>query len=378
MSDQNMLFSVPARSSLGALWPELTDPARVLPVFTLIYLIFGSLFLAATGSNPFLVLAVVAREFSEVGRMVYNLVPAWVHIGIATCFVIIGPLRQRLKARLVPAVAALVCCLAFVCMFSSVKANMNIVSPFWADDLLTSVDVAFHFGRTPHELFGWMAKWNTSNLSLFYLNSWVLIATFFPAILIFCDPNEARRRQFILLWLAAWVVLGNVVAILFLSYGPIFADMFPNGNVDAHASALALFERDDAGLHLYVKEKLWMSYSGESNTLGSGISAFPSVHVGMAMVLGLYIHRIGCDLAQFARLKSVVARWLPSIASVAAAGYVFVYLALSIYLGWHYAVDGYASIAIIGGLYFALIRAARQRATPARSALQSGSLIAAE
>ncbi len=61
--------------------------------------------------------------------------------------------------------------------------------------------------------------------------------------------------------------------------------------------------------------------------LGSGISAMPSMHVAVALIMVLIGWR--------------TARW----AGVAASAYLVVVVIASIHLGWHYAVDDAAALA---------------------------------
>ena len=62
---------------------------------------------------------------------------------------------------------------------------------------------------------------------------------------------------------------------------------------------------------------------------GGGISAFPSMHAAMATLwAGYLVER---------------SRWLAPIG----LGFLAVILYLSVYTGWHYAVDGIASIAVV-------------------------------
>ncbi len=349
--------SGPIAQSLNSFWSRATAPDVVLGVGTFVYLLVGSLFLVLAGTNPLVVLTAVAEAFSFAADLTGRIVPAWVLMLVVGMFAFVGPMRRHLKARFVPAMAAIVYCSVFTCMFSMVKTNMSEFMPYWADALFTRFDVALHFGQPAHNLFGALSEFDTSKLATFYLNSWILPATFFPVLLVACDPDPARRRQFILLWMAAWVLVGNVMALAFLSYGPIFADLFPSDLTEAHAGALALFEREDAAGLLSVKTRLWMAYSGSEGAVGSGISAFPSVHISMATVFGLYIYRLGRDLAGGPRLSRTVLRYIPVLSAQLGAGYIFVYFALSVYLGWHYAVDGYVSLLIISGLYAKLASA---------------------
>src|SRR5262249_20205055 len=86
------------------------------------------------------------------------------------------------------------------------------------------------------------------------------------------------------------------------------------------------------------QEYLWHLHVLGQAGFGSGISAFPSVHVGLvvmnALFLADYNRRLG--LAGFA--------------------YAVLILASSVYLGWHYAIDGYVAAATVLVIHIALKR----------------------
>ena len=85
-----------------------------------------------------------------------------------------------------------------------------------------------------------------------------------------------------------------------------------------------------------VQDGLWTVYSEHSQMIGSGISAFPSVHNGVAALMMFYL---------FER-----SRWLAPV------GVLFCGLILfcSVYVGWHYAIDGYFSILAVWAAWYAL------------------------
>ncbi len=89
-----------------------------------------------------------------------------------------------------------------------------------------------------------------------------------------------------------------------------------------------------------IQSYLWTSYEARALLFGSGISAFPSVHLGIATLTALYL---------FERQRYLL---LPGIAFVA------VILFLSVYSGYHYAIDGYFSIVAVIGLWLGLRRRA--------------------
>jgi len=80
---------------------------------------------------------------------------------------------------------------------------------------------------------------------------------------------------------------------------------------------------------IIAQNYLWQIYQNGQAHLGGGISAMPSLHVAVALLVFLLMRPYGPRLA-----------WL-------FGGYVVVMLVGSVHLGWHYAVDGYAGL--VGG-----------------------------
>ncbi len=83
-------------------------------------------------------------------------------------------------------------------------------------------------------------------------------------------------------------------------------------------------------------EKLWLRY----RTWG-GITAMPSMHIAITTVVALVLVRTRAWLAVVA-----VPLWL------------FMMVA-SVHLGWHYAIDGYASALGAGAIWYGSGRVAR-------------------
>lgn len=332
--------------------PVPDSPLRILSAFTLAYLGFAALFLFAVGTNPLFLLYGVISAFPKFLQMASVMAPVWLLFPVAGLLVGLPALRRRLWENRMEIVLMAVYCSAFTLVFGLVKNHMSIVVPYWADNLFTRIDLV----TFPHRLLAWLEPLNTGALLTIYFNGWVFLATFFPVILSIADPNLERRRAFTILWAACWVVLGNVVALVFMSAGPIFLDRLPGAELghEAYGRVFHLLARDDAASLLRVKEHLWGAYANGEYMVGSGISAFPSVHVGMATVLALYL---GTVLASFARRQGPgLARLATRAAGIALpVALVLVYLVLSVYLGWHYAIDGYVSIALMC-LFYALLR----------------------
>ncbi|MBN2741145.1 MAG: phosphatase PAP2 family protein [Rhodobacteraceae bacterium] len=334
---------------------EAFSDVRVLAFGTGLYLIAGNIFLAYVGANPIDLVEGIGVAFATFFQLVKVFMPWWALLIVVAPIVLIAPIRRRLWQQRTSVLLTIMMCSLFTFMFALVKNRMSLVEPFWADNALTKIDLMLHFGHTPRDLLLWLSPEHTSRLLGLYFNTWVFLASFLPVLLVAFDNDKARRRTFTILWMLCWVGLGNVLALMVMSYGPIFTDLFPGGPADAHRGALALVQREDARSLLATKMSLWRAYTGESEMLGSGISAFPSVHVGMAMVIGLYIARLGRDLSQRLTLKPIFATVLLWGARAFSVLYVTFYAVLSVYLGWHYAVDGYVSIVVILGLYMYLM-----------------------
>jgi membrane-associated phospholipid phosphatase len=81
---------------------------------------------------------------------------------------------------------------------------------------------------------------------------------------------------------------------------------------------------------------LWSLHEQGIPGFGSGISAFPSMHVALISFNAFF-------LAEYSK------RW-----GLVAFGYTGLIAVSSVYLGWHYAIDGYAAFALVGLSHFAL------------------------
>ena len=165
---------------------------------------------------------------------------------------------------------------------------------------------------------------------------------------------DAVRARYMLMFMFVWICLGNVLAGIVLSAGPAFYGAV-TGDSERFAEQLA-FLAEGGGRHSAVgyQQYLWSLYSERKAAFGSGISAFPSVHVGLITMNALF-------LAELSRKKAV-----------AAILYTVLILASSVYLAWHYAIDGYVSILVTAICHFGLRRVMARRIAgdaPPREAL---------
>lgn len=219
--------------------------------------------------------------------------------------------------------------LAFISAFGVLKGAIAILSPFAWDKALAHADRILHFGRAPDEWLWFIVQ---SPLAVRMLNIaynfWfiVLITTVFTACI---TRNDTKlRHQFLLSFMLVWTLGGFLLAMGVSSAGPCFYERLGLGS-DFHPlmQALAAADRIYPIWALSTQDMLWNGYTGVTD--GSiGISAFPSMHVAMAVLFSLYATR----RSQLAGLLM----W-------AFAGVIMV---SSVVLGWHYALDGYAGALI--------------------------------
>ncbi len=291
---------------------------------TVLYLLAGGVFVAIFRDSP---LDLLRGIFSVLpGSFTLFLMLAWWVIPVFAVMLLLVPWRELL-ARLPRAFIAIFLCMLFFLVFTMLKTSLPYALPFWADPLMARVDRALFFGADPwdvaHRLEGWV---NLRWAGLIYFRAWVMPAMFAPVLLILFDADEARQRRFFLIYFFVWIGLGNILALIFLSGGPVYYDALVGGETFAGLTqALKDSGVADSGIGA-LQADLWRAYSEGLQKAGSGISAFPSVHIGIVTMFALYL---------FER-----SRWFAPLSVALVATFVF----LSVYLGWHYIVDGYFSI----------------------------------
>lgn len=219
----------------------------------------------------------------------------------------------------------------FMGAFTTVKTALPNITSFWADPALTALDRAVHLGHDPWRLLQPLLghPFVTRLIEIVYMPVWAaMVSTMLAWMCIFCQ-DERLRRRFLVAFLAAWIINGTWLAGLFLSGGPVYSAELV-GDSRPFSGLLAYLSEVSSGPHSAVElqRALWATYTAGDDGFGAGISAFPSLHVTMAtlMTLAGWSIRRGLGLA-FGAFGAVI-------------------LAGSVHLAWHYAVDGYAAIAL--------------------------------
>lgn len=231
----------------------------------------------------------------------------------------------------------LVLLLFFEAMYTSVKTTFS-ARGFPYDKLVADVDAALHFGQAPSYWLAFLrSDWLLRIVETNYDGIW------FPLWLItlywFCTSPRAEklRVRFVLTFMMVWVLIGNVVASIALTAGPALYGKV-TGDTERFAP-LQQFLDSTPNSTSATQHYLWLLHRAGTGGLGAGISAFPSVHVAVTVCCALFIAEIDKRLG--------IVAWV----------YVAIIMLSSIYLGWHYAVDGYAAVILTTAFYWAVRRA---------------------
>jgi PAP2 superfamily len=277
----------------------------------------------------------------------------WVFVGLGAAGILLIPNskatgeRRRMAAVLIDALVerwqrdrgltTLWPPMLFATLMASFNAFKQIVlmpAGFHYDALLAQMDRALFFGHTP---------WNVLHSS-FPAPGFALAidrlyqAWFLPMAVgvMICAWGAAAsyrlRNQYLFSYLGVWIIIGSGLAYLFPAAGPCFTNALVDsgssfsGLTDAlEAQQLALGDTNIAAL---TNQEFLLSLQGSGKlAMGGGISAMPSVHNALAVLFALAAWQINRTLGGL--------MW----------AYAFLIWFGSVYLGWHYAIDGLVSAA---------------------------------
>jgi hypothetical protein len=208
--------------------------------------------------------------------------------------------------------------------------------PYDLDPLFAEWDFALHGGHYPHQFLGQL---NQSTITIrfaeyiYYL--WFFLVLVANGFAIFFDKNHGRRKCYLWASVLSWGIIGSLGATLLSSVGPIFYGDFYDG-INPYADI-----HDTYTLAVHNGATLWQ----EAVTLLlditknsvicdlNGISAMPSMHVGISFLITLYAFSINRK------------------AGIAALTFTILIFLSSLLLGFHYAIDGYVSCAAMGAIW---------------------------
>ena len=226
--------------------------------------------------------------------------------------------------------------------FSVFKELIPAIQPFYLDQSLHALDRAIHLGHDPwtllQPLFGHPAV--TYVIDRLYA-LWFFVMYFALLLQITSTKDRRLRVRFLLSSMLAWTLLGSLGALLLSSAGPCYFGAVV-GSPDPYAPLISYLRDTVQNTHLSifghelssqliairVQDMLWDGYRQGGGGLGHGISAAPSMHVASTWLVARMLQAHG-------RRVLAICGW----------SFFAVILLGSIHLGWHYAADGYISVA---------------------------------
>lgn len=229
--------------------------------------------------------------------------------------------------------------LLFTSMFSSIKTSFPYGRGFPYDVTHANIDKMIHFGVDPWRLLYAVAQhpWVLRLAEMNYNVLWFLVC-YFSLYWVVTSPRASRFRvRFVLSWFASWILVGNVVAGMYLSAGPAFY-AHVTGDTERFGGQMAFLASSatETSSAVNMQNYLWRLHETGNMGFGSGISAFPSMHVALITLITLYINEFNPKIGRYL--------WI----------YVAFVMMSSVYLGWHYAIDGYVSLVMVTAIYWAL------------------------
>ena len=244
--------------------------------------------------------------------------------------------------RLARYAAGLVLMMAFIYFqgtFALVKTSLSAGPGFIYDTYLADLDKWLHFGIDPWRLTH--AFFNSLTLKFIveyiYVAVWVFYV--FGVLFYMCvSPRAERvRLRYLACYILNWVLLGNLIAAFTMSAGPCYFG-FVTGDGLRFAELVNFMQLNvDTSPIAISQNYLWQLHENGRAAFGTGISAFPSLHIAAVALNAYFAREISPKLAILA--------WM----------FVVVIEVCSVYTGWHYAIDGYAAIALTGVLYYGLL-----------------------
>lgn len=249
--------------------------------------------------------------------------------------------------RLIEAIPVSLALLMMFNMIAIIKSLIVQINPYHLDPLFAELDFKLHMGHYPQYLLApLIERLSLVPLVNYAYNFWfgVMMCSYWYAA--FMDTDKRRRNVFLWTSLSAWIFVGWFMATSLSSVGPLYFSSFYSGVPDPYADYLRHLNDIDENVSMITS--LWvgnylLQISRDPAVIDiNGISAMPSMHVMIAAISALYMWSLN--------------KWL----GLATAGFTVLVMIGSVYLAWHYAIDGYVAV-VLAGLLWLVFRRIFQR-----------------
>ena len=253
--------------------------------------------------------------------------------------------------RILGALLFLLLLVPFMLAFTSWKRAIPSFRRFAYDEPFTAAARAMNGGRLEWEWLQPLLGRPLVTLAIdrIYVGWYAVVSVF--TIWQAWSPQRQLRRRYMLALVLCWIVLGTGVAALWPAAGPVYYGLV-HGGPDPYAPLMAYLHHVDARYDLWALELQDLLRNGylhpEHARMYEGIAAMPSLHVALPVLFTIVAWRtqrlLGAGFLVFA---------------------ILIFLG-SIHLGWHYALDGYASTVGVLGIWALTGIAGRSTRAPER------------
>lgn len=217
----------------------------------------------------------------------------------------------------------------FLPAFSGIKGSISLFANYGWDGFWIDADRLIHgmdAWKLIHPVVGYpLVTFILGALYIVWLPLLLIAVVYFSLL----TGRPQLRAQFLITYFSCWAILGSVCAVIFASVGPCFVHPILGRN--DFLPLMDYLEYADSQWPIWVihiQDRLATQLATGSRELGAGITAMPSMHVSMAFLYWLAARQIN--------------RWLGWVM----LAYLIAIQVASVHLAYHYAVDGYFSMAM--------------------------------
>lgn len=232
------------------------------------------------------------------------------------------------RDRITGGIVAIFSIILVIGTLSFLKESIPVINPFSWDPSFAKLDQLVHGGVDPYALLTPIfANPVMTKLADTSYSVWFSLVYFFAFTATMDSDNPRRRNRYLFAFFLCWIFGGSVSATIFSSVGPVYYEVFGYG---AHYAPLLsiLHEINEVQPMLALELHVALLDGYQNGGELTGISAMPSMHLAMAwlMVFQAFIYGriVGWLMVAFAVLIQLS----------------------SVYLAWHYAIDGYAGFLV--------------------------------
>ncbi|MEM7689357.1 MAG: phosphatase PAP2 family protein [Pseudomonadota bacterium] len=246
------------------------------------------------------------------------------------------PAFRTLLSRVVPGVVIALCLALFMPTFSQVKSAIPILTDYTWDATFIAWDRTLH-GADPWRIIQPVLGFPVVTAMMGHLyHVWFALIHLAPICIAMYVSDKHLKLRFFAGYFLIWSLAGMVSAVALASVGPVFLE--PLIGDPYFAEQMAYLKSANAVITnpvIEVQQMLLEWYAAENYGIGRGITAMPSMHVALAALYAF-------------------AMWdLDKRLGVVFTVYLVLIMLGSVHLAYHYAVDGYVSLIMVGIIWFA-------------------------